>query len=151
VHFGLGYLYWKSHQYDEAKREFENELSIDPNHPLALAYLGDIAMKRANPDEALALLQKSVRISDSIRIAYVDLGAVLTQQKQYGDAIAALRHAVELDPAQPDAHYRLGRAYQAIGNAEESQKEFAKVRDLHEKADDPLASKIPTAPPPVPQ
>ena len=27
VHFGLGYLYWKSHQYDQAKGEFESELS----------------------------------------------------------------------------------------------------------------------------
>jgi len=58
---------------------------------------------------------------------------------------------VELDPAQPDAHYRLGRVYQAIGNAAESQKEFAKVRELHEKADEPLASKMSAAPPPLPQ
>ena len=139
------------HQYDEAKSEFENELSIDPNHPLALAYLGDIAMKRTNPDEALVFLKKAVRINNEIRLAYVDLGAVLTQQKQYADAIAALRRAVELDPARPDAHYRLGRAYQAMGNAEESQKEFSKVRELHEKADEPLASKMPSAPAPLPQ
>ena len=49
VHFGLGYLYWKSHQYDEAKSEFESELLIDPNHPQALAYLGDIEMKKTIP------------------------------------------------------------------------------------------------------
>jgi Tfp pilus assembly protein PilF len=67
--------------------------------------------------------------------------------------VAALRRAVELDPAQPDAHYRLGRTYQAMGKAEESQKEFAKVRALHEKANnnDPLASKMPAPPPPLPQ
>jgi tetratricopeptide (TPR) repeat protein len=151
VHFGLGYLYWKSHRYDEAKREFESELSIDPNHALALAYLGDIATKNNNPDEALALLRKAVGMKKDIRIAYVDLGAVLAHQKQYGEAIAALHHAVELDPAEPDAHYRLAHVYQAMGNAEESQKEFAKVRELHEKGDQSLASKISTAPPPLPQ
>jgi tetratricopeptide (TPR) repeat protein len=151
VHFGLGYLYWKSHRYDEAKREFQSELSIDPNHPLALAYLGDIAIRNDHPDEALSLLRKAVGMKDDIRIAYLDLGAVLTQQKQYGEAIAALHHAVELDPAQPDAHYRLAHLYQAMGQAEESQKEFAKVRELHEKADESLASKMSTTPPPLPK
>ena len=144
-------LFWKSHLYDDAKREFESELSIDPSHPLALAYLGDIEMKRTNPDPALALLRRAVGVKNDIRIAYVDLGAVLTQQKQYKDAVTALRHAVELDPSQPDAHYRLGRTYQAMGNSAESQKEFAKVRELHEKADESLASRMSATPPPLPQ
>ena len=151
MHFGLGYLYWKSRQYDEAKREFESELSIDPSQPQALTYLGDIEMKRSNLDEALALLSKAVQTKNDIRLAYVDLGAVLMQQKQYQEAVVTLRRAVELDPAQPDAHYRLGRTYQAMGDAMESQKEFAKVRALHEKANDPLASKMPASPPPLPE
>ena len=46
--FGLGYLYWKTRQYDDAKREFEAELKIDANHAQALAYLGDIELKREN-------------------------------------------------------------------------------------------------------
>jgi Tfp pilus assembly protein PilF len=79
------------------------------------------------------------------------MGAVLVRQKQYEEAAAAFRRAVELDPSEPDAHYRLARVYQAMGRAEESKKEFAKVRDLHEKADESLASRIPAAPLPVPQ
>ena len=33
VHFGLGYLYWKTQQYDEARKEFERELALDPAMP----------------------------------------------------------------------------------------------------------------------
>jgi tetratricopeptide (TPR) repeat protein len=80
----------------------------------------------------------------------VDLGSIFTQQKQYKEAIAALQRAVELDPVHPDAHYRLGRVYQAMGDEAQSKKEFAKVRELHEKADS-LASKMPAAPTPLPQ
>ncbi len=40
VHFGLGFLYWKSHDYDKAKQEFEAELATDPNHAQALGLLG---------------------------------------------------------------------------------------------------------------
>ena len=149
MHFGLGYLYWKSHQYGEAKAEFERVLSLDPNHPQALVYLGDIEMKKTNLDEALTLLRKATAEKKDIRLAYIDMGAVLTEQMHYPEAVAAFRRAVELDPAQPDAHYRLGRAYQAMGKAAESQKEFAKVRELHQKADEPLALKISESPPPL--
>ena len=151
VHFGLGYLYWKSQQYDDAQREFETELSDDPSHAQALAYLGDIEMKRNHPEAALALLAKATKLQDDIRIAFLDTGAILAQQKRYGEALAALQRAVALDPAQPDAHYRLARVYQDMGKAEESQKELAKVRELHEKADEAVGSKMPAAPPSPPQ
>ena len=32
AHFGLGYLYWKQHRYEEAERAFQGELAIDPKH-----------------------------------------------------------------------------------------------------------------------
>ena len=151
VHFGLGYLYWKLHQYDEAKREFENEVSLDPGNGQAVAYLGDIEMKRDHPDAALALLVKAAKLQDDIRIAFLDMGTVFAQQKRYDEAVAALQRAVKLDPAQPDAHYRLAHVYQAMGKAAESQREFAQVRELHEKADESLASKMSAAPPPLSQ
>jgi tetratricopeptide (TPR) repeat protein len=151
IHFGLGYLYWKSHEYDEAKREFENELSVDPGHAQALTYLGDIEMKRDHREAALALLGKATTLKDDIRIAYLDMGTILAEQKRYDEAVAALQRAVKLNPAQPDAHYRLAHVYQDMGKAAESQKEFAQVRELHEKADEPLASKMSAAPPPLPQ
>jgi tetratricopeptide (TPR) repeat protein len=70
----------------------------------------------------------------------------LAEQKHYAEAIVALQRAEKLDPSQPDAHFRLGRAYQAMGNTAASQKEFAKVRELHEKAEESLASKMSAAP-----
>src|SRR5437588_7633334 len=149
VHFGLGYLYWKQHKYDEAKAELEAELSIDPAHAQALAYLGDIELKKNSPVTALPLLNKAVHLRKDIRIAYLDIGAILSDQKRYPEALAALQHAENMDPAQPDAHYRLARLYRAMGNTTMAQKEFAKVSALQEKPED-LPSKLP-APPPSPQ
>jgi tetratricopeptide (TPR) repeat protein len=150
AHFGLGYLYWKSHQYDDATREFKSELELDPGNAQALAYLGDIEMKAGNSEAALSFLRKSIRLKNDIRIAAIDLGVTLAQQKQYPDAITALQHAAALDPAEPDAHYRLARVYQEMGRTEESQKEFAKVRELKEKADqrdEDLVRKMSPSPP----
>ncbi len=57
--------------------------------------------------------------------------------------LKALQRAVQLDPSQPDAHYRLGRVYQAIGNKGEAEKEFAKTRELHQKADAAVMVRMP--------
>ena len=146
VHFGLGYLYWKSQQYDEARQEFNRELALDPNHAQALAYLGDIEWKNSRPDAALPLLQSAIHANKNLRLPYVDLGAIYLQQKNYKDAEANLRQAVALEPTQPDAHYQLGRLYQVTGKPAEATKELAKVRELHEKADS-LVAKMPTSPP----
>lgn len=147
VNFGLGYLYWKLHKYDEAKEAFQRELDIDPKNAQALAYLGDIELKRNAPEKALPLLNKAIQLRNDIRIAYLDIGAILMEQKRYTEALSPLLHAEKLDPEQPDAHYRLARVYREMGNAAASQKEFAKVRELHEKADEGVASKMSTSPP----
>jgi Flp pilus assembly protein TadD len=150
VHFGLGYLYWKSHQYDNAQREFDAELTLDPGHAQALAYLGDIAMKTNHPEDAVSLLRKSIQLKSDIRLANIDLGVLLAEQKQYPDAVATLQHAVALAPAEPDAHYRLARVYQEMGKTTESKAEFAKVRELREKADkadEDLVRKMSSSPP----
>jgi tetratricopeptide (TPR) repeat protein len=146
AHFGLGYLYWKSHRYDDARREFEAELAADPKHAQSLAYLGDIEIKQRNPEKAMTFLRESVAIQNNIHIAYLDIGILLMDQKQYKDAEAALSRAVEVDPEKADAHYRLARLYQATGNSSGAQKEFETVRQLNAKEEEGVASKMPGPP-----
>ena len=146
LHFGLGYLYWKSQAYDDAKREFEAELATSPDDAQALAYLGDVELQRNNTEKAEALLLKSTQQSDKVRIAYLDLGSIRMQQKKYDEAVKDLQRAIAIDPSQPDAHYRLGRAYKAVGKNVLAEAEFAKTRELHQKADDAAAFKLPPPP-----
>ena len=96
VHFGLAYLYWKSQRYDEAKKEFQAELALDPKHASSLAYLANIELKRNNLDDAISLLQKAVSIKSDVRIVYIDLGTIFSQQKKYPEAIRALQRAIDL-------------------------------------------------------
>jgi len=92
-------------------------------------------------------LQQAINLSRDIRIAYIDLGVVLAQQKNYPEAVKALQRAVELDPAQSDAHYRLGNVYKAMGNAKSAQEEFAKVRKIQENSQEDLVHKMSSSPP----
>jgi tetratricopeptide (TPR) repeat protein len=149
VHFGLGYLYWKQHKYDEAQREFEAELHNDPAHAQALAYLGDLELKKNNPEKALPLLRQATHMRNDIRVAYLDIGMILSQQKKYPEALTALQHAEKLDPTQPDAHYRLARLYHDMGNAAASHQEYAKLKELQEKPEN-VGEKMSSPPPSSP-
>ncbi len=90
----------------------------------------------------MQLLGEAVLRRQDIRIAYFDLGVIYTAQRKYPEALDALRRAEMLDPQRPDVHYRLGRLYQAMGNSVESQKEFDRVKELHEKTEEDVAKKM---------
>ena len=72
---------------------------------------------------------------------------MLSEENKYKDAIADFRKAIELDPGQPDAHYRLARAYQALGESNEAEKEFKRVQQLRQELDTRLTPKMSSAPP----
>jgi tetratricopeptide (TPR) repeat protein len=133
LNFGLGYLYWRSHQYDEATNAFQKELTIDPKNAQAVLYLGDIAAKRNDFGAAVPLLQQALQLRSDLRLAYLDLGNIYIEQKRYPDAVAAFRSAEKLDPTQSDAHYHLARLYKDMGNQQASKEEFEAVRQLQKK------------------
>jgi tetratricopeptide (TPR) repeat protein len=147
VHFGLGYLLWKERRYDEAEREFRQELANDPSHAQANAYLGDVLLHRDDPEAALPWLEKARRLDAKIRIAHLDLGIAYAGRKEYEPAARELREAVRLDPSRADAHYRLAQVYQSLGRATEAKAERAAVTNLHEKHNEDLLQQISGKPP----
>jgi len=147
VHFGLGFLYWKLHEYEKAKEEFQTELANDADNAQAWAYLGDTEMKLGNREKATSGINKALQLRNDIRLAYIDRGILLSEENKHKDALADFRKAIALDPEQPDAHYRLARAYQALGESSEAEKEFALARQLRQELDTKLTPKMSSAPP----
>lgn len=151
LNFGLGYLYWRDHKYDEATKAFQSELSIDPKNAQAVLYLGDIAQKKGDFAAAVPLLHQALQMNKDLRLAYMDLGNIYIEQKRDPDAVAAFQNAEKLDPGQSDAHYRLARLYRDMGNQDASKKEFEAVRQLQKKKQEgtDLAMKMAATAPPI--
>ena len=142
VHFGLGYLYWKKHDYEHAGPEFEKEVEHDPRSAQSYTYLGDIAYRNNNDDEAMESLLKAVHLQTNIRLAYFDLGCIYARENKNADAIGAFKEAERLDPTEPDAHYRLARAYTASGQKQLADAEFLKTKTLHQKEQESIIEKM---------
>src|SRR6185437_14875437 len=130
VHFGYGYLLWKANRYSDAEEEFKAELANNPENPLALAYLGDIAIKLNHPDQAMPNLERAARLLPSLAIAHLDLGIGYEGAGHKSDALRELKRAESLTPDDPGVHWNLGRLYQSMGQQDEAKAEFEKTRNL---------------------
>ena len=132
VHFGYGYLLWRMLKFDEAEKAFQAELANNPEHALALAYLGDTEIRLHRSDEAVPYLERALRIRPSIAIAHVDLGTIYEGHGRKDDAVREFRTAEMLSPDDPSIHWRLGRFYQSTGRKAEAKAEFDKTRNMQE-------------------
>lgn len=132
VHFGFGYLFWKGLNFAEAENEFRSELASNPEHPLALAYLGDTEMRLNRSGEAAPYLEHAVRVRPSIAIAHLDLGIIYDGQGRKDDALRELKTVERLSPDAPSIHYRLGRLYKSMDREAEAKAEFDSTRNLQQ-------------------
>jgi tetratricopeptide (TPR) repeat protein len=145
VHFGLGYLLWAQLKFDEAAKELEAELSNNPDHAQALTYLADCHIQLNNPEPAMTLLKKAVKLDPKIELAHVDLGVLYANAGKNDDALLELKTAEKLDPDDQNVHWRLGRFYKSVGKKSEAEVEFQKTRTLQKAADKSIFDKLHSA------
>jgi tetratricopeptide (TPR) repeat protein len=110
---------------EKAKKEFEEELAIDPTNAGAEYVLGELARQANSFDEAVQHFTKATKLDSSFAAAYLGMGVSLLAQKNYSDAIAPLEIAVKLQPANPAGHYSLATAYSRAGRKSDADREFA--------------------------
>jgi Tfp pilus assembly protein PilF len=75
-------------------------------------------------ESARSLLMKAVELDPMIGEAYLQLGIMSMDKKDYRQSIDFFTRAVEANPQLSDAHYRLGVVYQSVGSAVKAKQEF---------------------------
>lgn len=145
AHFGLGYLLWKQHHYDEAAKEFQAEVDNNPAQLQASAYLGDCLVELNQYDQALAILEKTVHQSPAAAtpaMVYRDLGIVYAEAGRKDEATGELEKAIALDPKDVSSHWRLARLYQSMGRKDEAKAEFDIASSMNKENSRPLTQEI---------
>jgi adenylate cyclase len=116
---GGAYLHMKQHEKSIAARE--RALALNPNHADYLHVLGTSLLFAGRPQEAIPLMEKSIRFNPippnnylpHLAHAYQDAGL-------YEEAIAACKKAIHVEPDNLGAHLCLTSAYVLLGHEEEA-------------------------------
>jgi tetratricopeptide (TPR) repeat protein len=124
---------------DQAKKELQQELQIDPGNAGAEYVLGELAREAQDLPEAIRRFTKATQLNPAFADAYLGLGMSLLAQKNYPEAVAPLQSAVKLQPENPAAHYGLATAYARTGRKEDADREFALQQQAAARAGGPGA------------
>jgi len=135
IHFRLGRLLLSKPNpgptvAEDAKKEMEQEIEIDPSNAGAEYVLAELARQAGQWPDAVEHFSRASKLDAGFGDAFLGLGSSLLSEKKFPEAITPLETAVKLEPANPAAHYNLAVAYTRSGRKQEGDKEFAIHRQL---------------------
>jgi tetratricopeptide (TPR) repeat protein len=116
----------------EVKRNFEQELEIDPRNASAEYVLGELAKDENDLPTAIRHYSQAAKLDVDFADAYLGLGSALVSTKRFADAIPPLETYEKLAPDSPTGHFQLALAYGGVGRKDDANREAALQRQSAE-------------------
>jgi tetratricopeptide (TPR) repeat protein len=117
---------------EQAKKNFQEELEIDPRNPTAEYVLGQLAADEKDSATAIRHFTRATKLDAGFGEAFLGLGTALNSAKQFTEAIPPLETYEKMAPDSPTGHYQLAIAYAGAGRREDSNREAALQRQSAE-------------------
>ena len=142
IHFRIGRVLLERSKSDaphdsvlEARKEFEEELVLDPTNARAAYELAELNRKAGELDAARTLFEQAVTHYPAFEHALVGLARTLIALGRPADALPHLQAALKANPENDVAHYQVAQAYRALGNTPEQEKALARFNRARSQAD----------------
>ena len=119
---------------EDAKKEFEEELKVDPNSAASEFLLGEIARAGRAVGGGHPPLRQGHKLDEGFVESYLALGISMNAAGQFADAVAPLENYVKMQPDDPAGHYQLATAYARTGRKQDAQREMALQQETAAKA-----------------
>lgn len=119
---------------DEARREFEEEVKINPRNAGAEYVLGELARQARDWPQAIEHFSKAAKLNPAFADAFIGWGRSLIADRKFNEAVPPLEHAVKLQPEHPAAHFHLAIAYSRSGRKEDGERASVAFRQASDKA-----------------
>jgi len=133
----IGIAYHQMMQMDEAKRNYEKALKLNPKYSEAINNLGTIYYARRSFRRAIGQYNKALKLTPNSASIYSNLGTAQFARRKYKEASEAYQKALSLDPEvfehrsaygtllqertvaeKARFHYYLAKTYANAGNLE---------------------------------
>ena len=125
----------ESTESQEVAAHLERFARLEPENAQANFYYAlSLWKRRTNPsenvDEVKRLLEKAISLDPKLSLAYLQLGIVHSENRDFGKAISAYQKALEINDDLEEAHYRLGQAYAQAGDNLKAQREIQRYKEI---------------------
>ena len=135
AHYNRGRLLLDERHFEDAKPELAKAISLDANFGDAMYLLAVTERQLGETAKSLELSEKSVELAPGNPRAYYLLGQNLSSAKRDQEAIAAWKHAAQLDPNSTEVLYRLSQVLHETDPAEAARyAAFLKARLAEQQA-----------------
>jgi tetratricopeptide (TPR) repeat protein len=111
----------------QAERGYLAALRRNPDHPVALLYLGVLHHDDGRHDEAIRLIRRSLEVRPSEPAAHNHLGIALLAKGEALQAVQQLEQALRVKPDYLDALNNLGNALKALKRYDEAESAYRRV------------------------
>ena len=130
----LSHLALSRKDYEHAIAYREKALTLSPNDFSTLWGLGGILYKAGEPEQAINILKRAMRLNPTKMVAILwTIADAQVVAGNYEDAIETSNRAAASKPDAKYPHIHLAAAYSATGRFEESKAEAAKVMQIDPK------------------
>lgn len=131
----LGDINENKNKIEEAIRNYEKALEIEPQNDMAKAKYTYLLVKNDQYDKAitsLSELQKQMEhfINPAQLEIMVDTGILLAEKNELESALAVLQKVVEISPSHPEAWLNLGMVYLKYGQIDKAQEHYQKAIEI---------------------
>lgn len=142
LHTELGDLLFHSDDMNlkaQAETEIRAALAVNPKDEQAELMLGMIAARRGDNNAAYEDYSRALLLDPNDGDACTELAKLLVAMNQPQNGMKMLERAIEIDPANDVAHYRLATLYRETGKMDEAKQQLAlylkykKMRERMEK------------------
>ena len=113
-----------------AEKELEAALKSDGDSARTECMFARIAARRSDPDGAYAHYNRAFALNPGETQAQIGLGRLLASMDKPREAAKYLRMAVQSDPLNGEAHYRLASVCRTLELKDEAAREFRLFREI---------------------
>jgi tetratricopeptide (TPR) repeat protein len=138
AHDNLGLCFEHLGEHDSAIRHFLKAIDLVhkefPEYDWPYANLANLLINRAEYKQAFNLAVEAAQRNPNSARNYYLAAKALTKLDQAPKSERWLQRSIELDPEYPEPRYLLARLLQQQGKTAEAEREFARFRELRDKA-----------------
>ncbi len=132
VHYEYGTYLFASTLYEKAIAEFQQEIKLFPQNPLANIYIALAHLRTGRFTEGLSYARKAVALDPSAYAAQYALGDLLQKTGDLNGALEHLELAAKLGPKDEAVHYALLKLYARLGRKSDVEREEAIFQQIQE-------------------